>query len=99
MFLLYSNYENLPCVIAESLVSGLPVLSSKAGGTAEMVDATSGIIVEAKNNTLLIKQLNYMLDNIEQYNTTEIAEKAVQKYSYENVGKQFLSIYQKVLNR
>ena len=99
LFLLYSNYENLPCVIAESLVSGLPVLSSKAGGTAEMVDATSGIIVEAKNNTLLIKQLNYMLDNIEQYNTTEIAEKAVQKYSYENVGKQFLSIYQKVLNR
>jgi glycosyltransferase involved in cell wall biosynthesis len=99
LFLLYSNYENLPCVIAESLVSGLPVLSSKAGGTAEMVDATSGIIVEAKNNTLLIKQLNYMLDNIEQYNTTEIAKKAVQKYSYENVGKQFLSIYQKVLNR
>lgn len=99
LFLLYSNYENLPCVIAESLVSGLPVLSSKTGGTAEMIDATSGIIVEAKNNTLLIKQLNYMLDNIEQYNTAEIAEKAVQKYSYKNVGKQFLSIYQKVLNR
>lgn len=99
LFLLYSNYENLPCVVAESLVSGLPVLSSKAGGTAEMVDASSGIIVEAKNNTLLIKQLNYMLDNLEQYNTKEIADKAVQKYSYENVGKQFLSIYERVLNR
>lgn len=97
LFLLYSNYENLPCVIAESLVSGLPVLSSKAGGTAEMVDASSGIIVESKNNTLLLKQLNYLLDNLDQYKNAEIAEKAVLKYSYENVGNQFLAIYQKVL--
>lgn len=97
LFLLYSNYENLPCVIAESLVSGLPVLSSKAGGTAEMVDASSGIIVESKNNTLLLKQLNYLLDNLDQYKNEEIAKKAVQKYSYENVGNQFLAIYQKVL--
>lgn len=98
LFLLYSNYENLPCVVAESLVSGLPVLSSLAGGTAEMVDESAGIIVEPKNNTLLLKQLNYLLDNLDNYNNAEIAEKAVQKYSYENVGKQFLSIYQKVLN-
>lgn len=98
LFLLYSNYENLPCVIAEALVCGMPVLTSKAGGTAEMVDKSNGIVIPAANNKVLLNELNTMLDNLSTYNKTAIAENAVEKYSYESVGKQFLEIYKRVLN-
>jgi glycosyltransferase involved in cell wall biosynthesis len=99
LFLLYSNYENLPCVIAEALVCGLPVLTSNVGGTAEMVNETNGRIVIAKNNKQLLNELNNMLDNLANYNSKEIAENATKKYSYDSVGRQFLEIYTKVLNK
>lgn len=99
LFLLYSNYENLPCVISEALVSGLPVLTSKAGGTAEMINDENGIVVPPKNNKILLEKLNYMLDNLANYNCKEISEKGIEKYSYEAVGKQFLDIYTKLLSK
>lgn len=97
LFLLYSNYENLPCVISEALVSGMPVLTSKAGGTAEMVGNNNGIVIPPKNNKILLEKLNYMLDNLNQYNNQEIATQGVDKYSYESVGKQFLEIYTQLI--
>lgn len=98
LFLLYSNYENLPCVIAEALVCGLPVLTSNVGGTAEMVDNTNGVVIPAADNKTLLKELNQLLDNLGSYNHTKIANDAANKYSYKSVGKQFLEIYKKILN-
>ncbi|MBE7442204.1 MAG: glycosyltransferase [Flavobacteriales bacterium] len=98
LFLLYSNYENLPCVIAEALVCGLPVLTSNVGGTAEMVDTTNGVVIPAADNKTLLKELNQLLDNLGGYNHTKIANDAANKYSYNSVGKQFLEIYKKILN-
>lgn len=97
LFLLYSNYENLPCVIAEALVCGLPVLTSNVGGTSEMVDKSNGIVIPAANNIVLLKELNTILDNLATYNKTTIAESAAKKYSYESVGNQFLEIYKRIL--
>lgn len=97
LFLLYSNYENLPCVIAEALVCGLPVLTSNVGGTAEMIDKSNGIVIPAANNKVLLNELNTLLDNLAHYDKTAIAEKAAKKYSYESIGNQFLEIYKRIL--
>jgi L-malate glycosyltransferase len=35
---LFSNFENLPCVISEAHMVGLPVLSTNVGGISEMID-------------------------------------------------------------
>jgi L-malate glycosyltransferase len=99
LFLLYSNYENLPCVISEALVTGIPVLTSKAGGTAEMITDENGIVVPPKNNKILLEKLNYMLDNLANYNCKEISKNGIDIYSYEAVGKQFLAIYTKLLSK
>lgn len=96
-FLLFSNYENLPCVIAESLVSGLPVLSSNVGGISEMINGKNGILVEPLNEKQLLRNLDYMLDNFRVYNRKAIASEAAKKYNYETVSKQFLRIYNKAL--
>jgi glycosyltransferase involved in cell wall biosynthesis len=96
-FLLFSNYENLPCVIAESLVCGLPVLSSNVGGISEMINDRNGILVERLNEEQLLSSLNFMLDNYHSYSRKAIASEAEKKYSYGTVNKQFLSIYNKAL--
>ena len=97
LFLLLSNYENLPCVISEALVSGMPVISSNVGGIHEMITAENGILVTANNEDNLLYELNKILNNLDAFNRKEIAQIAKEKYSYQTVGNQFLSIYKEII--
>jgi glycosyltransferase involved in cell wall biosynthesis len=95
--LLFSRFENLPCVILEALCCGLPVISSRVGGIAEVVDETNGILVESGNIQQLANAMQQMIDQYSIYNRLDIAEKAVTLFSYPTVGRQYLSVYQKIL--
>jgi glycosyltransferase involved in cell wall biosynthesis len=97
LFLLFSNYENLPCVISESLVSGVPVVSSDVGGITEMISSENGALVTARNEDELLATLETTLDNLSQFNRREISEKAKEKYGYSAVSDQFLSIYKEII--
>jgi len=41
---LFSRYENLPCVILEAQCCGLPVIATRTGGIAEVVDEKTGYL-------------------------------------------------------
>ena len=97
IFLLFSNYENLPCVIAESLTVGLPVIATDVGGVSEMLDKDNGIMIAAKNEIQLEDKLSYFIKNISRYDRVEIGKTARKIYSYETVGLQFLNIYKEIL--
>ena len=60
---LFSRYENLPCVIAEALCSGLPVVSNRIAGIPEMLDETNGIMLDADNEEQLQLALRQILMN------------------------------------
>jgi len=96
-FLLFSNYENLPCVVVECLTMGLPVIGTNVGGVSEMINPDNGIVIEAKDEVALLESLNLLINNIETYDNAKIAANAKELYSYENVGKQFFDIYTKIL--
>jgi len=98
-FVLFSNYENAPVVILESLISGKPVISSDVGGISEHVNDTNGILIPAKDEAALLESLNYMLDNFQQYDSEKIKQEAMSKYTYESVGKELTAIYSQILKR
>ncbi len=98
IFLLFSNYENLPCVIIEAISSGIPVVSSNVGGISEMLDNDTGILVPPKDKKALKKALHTVLDNIKNYDKETMHQKAVNKYSEEVIGKSFLEIYNQILH-
>lgn len=93
IFLLFSNYENLPCVIVEALATGTPVLASTAGGTPEHLNKDLGELVEPKDEEGLLAKMIYMVDNYNNYDLTILREYALDNFSYEVVGKQFNEIY------
>lgn len=95
-FVLFSNYENSPVVISESLVCGKPVISSNVGGISEHVNSSNGLLVEAGDENALIEKLNYMLDNFQNYNSEKIKDEAKLKFSYENVGSKIVEIYKSI---
>ncbi len=93
LFLLFSNYENLPCVISEAHVAGLPVLASDVGGISEMIDEQNGILTTPKDESLLLSKLNYLMDHLEEYDRKNIRAKAIERYSYQQVGQQYFDLY------
>jgi glycosyltransferase involved in cell wall biosynthesis len=96
-FLLFSNFENLPCVIIESFACGKPVISTNVGGVSEIVNEERGILLERGNEDSLVAAIDYMLDNHQQYDSAAIREYALQHFSEETIGKMFFLIYQQIL--
>ena len=96
VFVLFSNYENAPVVISESLVSGKPVISTNVGGISEQINATNGLLIDARNEQQLTEKMNYMLDHFQEYDTEHIRNEAYAKFCYAQVGKHIHSIYRKI---
>lgn len=97
-FILFSNYENAPVVLSECLSVGLPMLTSNVGGISEMVTEECGILVSPKDEKALLEKLDYMIDHFSEFDTEKIKTIAKQ-YSYDFVGKEVVSIYEKALSK
>jgi glycosyltransferase involved in cell wall biosynthesis len=98
VFVLFSNYENLPCVISEALMTGLPVISTNVGGIAEMLDETNGVLIHPGDEEALLKNLNQMITKHGNYDKKSISERAKKMYGCEEVAHQYLEVYEKILN-
>lgn len=96
--LLFSNYENFPCVIAEAMSCGLPVLSTDVGGIAEHVDENSGMLIKKGDIAALVQRLDDMLDRCRTYDMHALKKYADNTFSYEVVGMQYVQLYNKILN-
>ena len=96
--LLFSHYENSPCVIVEAMASGLPIIATNVGGIPELVNDKTGILVESKDEERLLSALETMLDDYASYDREYLHSEAVRRFSYEAVGKEFYEIYLEVFN-
>lgn len=96
--LMFSRFENLPCVILESLCCGMPVVSSDVGGINEVINATNGLLVESENEDQLENAMMRMIDQYHQYDRQKIAENATLLFNYNVVGQTIFDTYEKVLN-
>ena len=94
---LFSRYENLPCVVLEALCCGLPVISSDTGGIKEAVDETNGVLVQSENEKQLSDAMNTMMNDYEKYNREKIAMMATERYKYDTIGRKFYELYDEVL--
>jgi len=95
---LFSNFENLPCVIVEAFSSGLPVISTDVGGIKEHIDNSKGILIKRGDELALLDAMNYMLDNYNSYNKENLRQYALSNFSYQVVGKGFYQVYSEIIN-
>ncbi|KAA9331240.1 glycosyltransferase [Adhaeribacter soli] len=96
-FVLFSNYENLPCVLIEALASGLPVIATRVGGIAEMIGPEQGILIPPRDEKALLEALQFMCAHHQDFSKAALRQYAVNKFSYQAVGWQFADLYETVL--
>ncbi|MCW3089747.1 MAG: hypothetical protein JWP81_816 [Ferruginibacter sp.] len=97
--LLFSYFENLPCVVLEALCCGLPVVCSRVGGIPELIDEENGIMVESANTAALAGAMMKMMDTYAVYNRSAIAAKATDLFNYATVGKKYADFYNAILEK
>ncbi|HEX8515908.1 MAG TPA: glycosyltransferase [Bacteroidia bacterium] len=100
-FLMFSNYENLPVVIIEAFASGLPVISSRAGGIHEHLSHDKGILVDVKDEKALTAAMDKMITGIKGgiFSRKTLADYAGENFSYEKVSERFHQLYHRTLEK
>lgn len=92
VFVLFSNYENLPCVILESFSCGTPVISTNVGGISEFFPEHFGFLIEPNNEKQLVEKLINMYQNpINKQD--ELNNYAQKHFSKETIAKGFTKLY------
>jgi glycosyltransferase involved in cell wall biosynthesis len=95
--ILFSYYENMPCVILEALCSGLPVIASQVGGIPEVINPENGILVAAGNEQMLLEAMQNMMANYGSFERGVNNQMASATYSYEKIGKEIVQVYEEIL--
>ena len=90
---MFSNYENLPCTIVESICCGVPVISTDVGGIKEHLNATNGILVKAGDESMLEKAILQILNNQFKTDKEAIRNYGESHFSMNAVSDLFESVY------
>ena len=96
-FVLFSNFENLPCVIVEAFASGVPVLSTAVGGIAEILSPERGILIPSGDEDALLNGMNTLLDHYSEYDRQAIRDYALKTFAAQNIGQQIFEAYNTVV--
>lgn len=98
VFINASNIDNQPLSIIEAFASGLPVVTTGAGGIPDMVsDGVTGLMVSCGDHAALADRVLSLLADAEL--ASQIAGRARQecnKYSWAAVRNQWLAIYREL---
>lgn len=94
VFVLFSNYENLPCVILEAFSCGIPVISSNVGGIHEFFPENFGRLIAAQNQKSLEDEiLNFYFQKHTLAPKEDMHNYVVSLFSEKEICNQFTQLY------
>jgi glycosyltransferase involved in cell wall biosynthesis len=98
-FALTSDHETFGVVCIEAFASGLPVVSTRCGGTDEIVTTDNGLFAEAGSAQSVATALVTMGGRIGSgfYESQRIREGCVERFSQQSICSRLVKIYEEVL--
>ena len=100
-FVLFSNYENLPCVLIEAQASGLPAVATRVNGIPELIpsDGSAGLLVAPTDEQALYEALLEVLRApAGRFDEQQMRTTALARFSYPAVGAAFRQVYAAVIS-
>jgi glycosyltransferase involved in cell wall biosynthesis len=98
VFILFSNYENLPCVILESFACGVPVVSTDVGGIKEYFPKNFGYLINPKDESKLEKSILKIYNKEKNIDKNQMHNYAKENFGIATISNTFSNLYFKILN-
>ncbi len=96
---IFSDYENMPCVMLEALCTGIPVIATNVGGISEVLTEDNGILVRPGDKTALEKAMLHMMRSHSLFDKFKISSQASEQFSCEKIGMKIKEVYDSVLEK
>ena len=93
-----SHGETFGMAVAEALCAGLPVLTTHGTACADFIDDDNGILFPARDPDTLMKGVRRMIESLETFDRTVIAERARQRFSSLGVARWYADLFHRLLS-
>ncbi|MDR1706383.1 MAG: glycosyltransferase [Prevotella sp.] len=98
LFILTSNYEGLPMSLLEALAFGVPVVASRVGGIAEVLDGKNGYALENKTSLFTEKIGKILSDEEIQKEMSDYARKSyLANFTVEKMIGRYMAVYNEIV--
>lgn len=98
-FVLASRTETFGVVFIEAMATGMPVIATDCGGPSDFVNEKNGYLIPVDDKRSLVDALKKMRNDAYNFNSLEISELCVKKFSPESIGKALINLYQEFTHR
>ena len=89
--------DNFPSVNIESIACGTPVITYRTGGSPEIIDGKTGVVVDKGNYKAMAEVVNKLYRNY--YFKSEDCVKRSKRYSKEVMKKEYQKLYESLLSK
>jgi glycosyltransferase involved in cell wall biosynthesis len=96
---LFSAFENSPCVIAECLACGLPVIAPAVGGIPEHLTPERGVLVPPGDDAALGAAIRGLVSGERSFDRDRLRRYALRTFSREVVAAQLRELYAEAIAR
>lgn len=97
VFVLFSNYENLPCVVLEAFACGVPVISTNVGGIKEYFPQDFGVLIARKDVAGLMEVIEKIYVGEKKFERQKMHDYAIQHFSPLSICNAFTELYLKAI--
>jgi teichuronic acid biosynthesis glycosyltransferase TuaC len=100
VLILPSRREGMPNVLVEAASLGLPIVAANVGGVAELIDQTTGILLENNTSTELIQAILAVKCNYldAQKRAENAKRRAEHLFDLDTNAKQLIALYEGLVN-
>jgi len=95
---LFSNTENQPCVVLESIAVGLPIIGSNVGDMKNLITQKRGFISPPGDVVRLAQNLKDFISTKHSFTADKVASGAAQEFSKEAIGLKYAQAYTGLLD-
>lgn len=89
--------DNFPSVNIESIACGTPVITYRTGGSPEIIDGKTGVVVDKGNYRAMAEVVNSLYKNY--YFRSEDCVERSKRYSKEAMKKEYQKLYESLLSK